>query len=157
MEQIYTTTKIVFSVVGGFIVNLIGGYDPLISLWLFLVVTDVVTGVIKYVMKKELSSMDMFTSLLKKVIEYIVIALAVKLEGVFGNAIPIREITIFFYITNEFISVLENCADFLPIPDQLTDYFKQLDNKPTIEEEKKQKEIEEDKTESFDSGKDGKR
>jgi len=157
MEHVYTITKLAFSLVGGFLIRLIGGYDALISFWLFLVCTDVVTGIIKYTLKKELSSKAMFSSLTKKVMEYIIIALAVRLESVFGHTIPIREITIFFYITNEFISVLENCGDFLPIPDQLTDYFKQLDKKPTIEEEQKQKEIEEDKTESFDTRKDGKR
>lgn len=157
MEHVFTITKLAFSVVGGFLIRMIGGYDPLISLWLFLVCTDVVTGVIKYTLKKELSSEAMFSSLTKKVMEYIIIALAVRLESVFGHTIPIREITIFFYITNEFISVLENCSDFLPVPDQLTDYFKQLDKKPTIKEEQKQKEIEEDKTESFDNRKDGKR
>lgn len=153
MTNFLTIFKTGLAVVGGFLISLIGGYDNLASLWIFLVVMDVVTGVIKYTYNKSISSDEMFFSLFKKIFEFIVIALAVKLEQVFGNTIPIREVTIFFYVTNEFISILENCGEFLPIPDALKDYFKQLDNKPTIEEEKKK----EAQAENFDERKEEKK
>ena len=67
--------------------------------------------------------------LLKKMLTFCVVALAVKLESVFNGIIPIREVVIMFYALNEFTSIMENIGDVLPIPDELKNFFEQLQNK----------------------------
>ena len=56
-----------------------------------------------------------------------------EIQGVVGDAIPLREITIVFYICNEGISLLENASEFIPLPQKLKDTLIQLREK---EEEK---------------------
>ena len=56
------------------------------------------------------------------------------LKVVCGNTIPLREVVIMFYICNEALSLLENAAVFVPIPDKLRDVLIQLRDKDTEED-----------------------
>jgi phage-related holin len=60
---------------------------------------------------------------------FIVIATAVIIQGVIGDAIPLREIVIMFFICNEGISLLENASEFVDIPEPLKDALIQLRDK----------------------------
>ena len=75
---------------------------------------------------KELSSEIGFKGLLKKIVMFIVIAVAFVIQQMIGGTVPLREIVIMFYIANEAISLLENAAIFVPIPDKLRDVLLQL-------------------------------
>ena len=101
----------------------------------FLAVTDYITGVIKGIYKKELSSETGFKGLLKKIVMFIVIAVAFSIQELIGNTIPLREVVIMFYICNEALSLLENAAVFVPIPDKLKDVLIQLKDKDTTKED----------------------
>ena len=57
---------------------------------------------------------------------FVVIAVAVEIEKLTNNNIPLREVVIMFYIANEGISLLENISEFVPLPDKLKDYFIQI-------------------------------
>ncbi|HFS5007304.1 TPA: phage holin family protein, partial [Enterococcus faecium] len=63
-----------------------------------------------------------------KVLIFVVIAVAVEVQKIVGNSIPLREIVIMFYVANEGISFLENISVFLPLPDKLKEVFQQIRN-----------------------------
>ena len=126
MEKMFNWISIMFGFVGGFLSYWLGGWDVLLKTIVFLAVVDYITGLIKAVYLKELSSEIGFKGLLKKIVMFIVIAVAYVIQELIGETIPLREIVIMFYICNEAISLLENAAIFVPIPDKLRDVLLQL-------------------------------
>ena len=101
----------------------------LLKLIVFLAVADYVTGVIKGIYTKTLSSETGFKGLLKKIVMFIVNVVAYTIQKLLNDTIALREIVIMFYICNEALSLLENAAMFIPIPDKLKDVLLQLRDK----------------------------
>ncbi|MFV0344311.1 MAG: holin family protein [Anaerocolumna sp.] len=126
MEKIFNTISIVIGVIGGFLCNLLGGGDILLKTIVLLVVLDYVTGIIKGIYEKNLSSEIGFKGILKKIMIFIVIATAWTVQKLLGEAIALREIVIMFFIVNEALSLLENAAVLIPIPDKLKETLLQL-------------------------------
>lgn len=117
--KVFNVLSLVFGAVGGFIASLLGGFDKILVGLIILIVLDYITGLIKGIVTKQLSSAVGFKGLLKKVLILIVVAVAVVIEGIIGDAIPLREVVIMFFICNEAISLLENASEFIPIPPKL--------------------------------------
>lgn len=128
MEKYLNTLSVMTGVIGGTIVGLLGGMDNILHVLIFLVGVDFLTGLAKAWKLKEISSEIGFEGLLKKVLIFVVIAVAVEAQKIVGNSIPIREIVIMFYVANEGISFLENISVFLPLPDKLKEVFQQIRN-----------------------------
>lgn len=126
MEKIFNWISILIGIVGGYLSYWLGGWDVLLRTIVFLAVLDYVTGLIKGIYLKKLSSEIGFKGLLKKIVMFIVIAVAFVIQELIGGTIPLREVVIMFYIANEGISLLENAAIFVPIPDKLKDVLLQL-------------------------------
>lgn len=118
-------------IIGGVVVSFLGGMDTILHALMFLVVFDYITGLIKAWKLKEINSKIGFQGLVKKVLIFAVVAAAVEVEHVLGDVIPLREIVIMFYLSNEGISFLENISVFLPFPDQLKDAFQQIRDRST--------------------------
>lgn len=136
IEKWFNTVSIVGGIVGGFLCQWLGGWDVIIKALVMLVVLDYVTGVLKASYTKTLSSEVGFKGLIRKIVIFIVIATAVIIQMVVGNVIPLREVTITFFLCNEGISLLENASEFVPIPDKLKDTLIQLrDNKTDVKKE----------------------
>lgn len=136
IEKWFNTVSIVGGIVGGFLCQWLGGWDVIIKALVMLVVLDYVTGVLKAIYTKTLSSEVGFEGLIRKIVIFIVIATAVIIQMVVGNVIPLREVTITFFLCNEGISLLENASEFVPIPDKLKDTLIQLrDNKTDVKKE----------------------
>ena len=131
MEKYLNEVSIYIGVIGGIIVGFLGGMDAILHALMFLVVFDYITGLVKAWKLKEISSKIGFQGLVKKVLIFAVVAVAVEVEKVLGQAIPLREIVIMFYLANEGISFLENISVFLPFPDQLKDAFQQIRDRNT--------------------------
>lgn len=129
IEKMFNNLSIVGGLVGGFLCQWLGGYDVILKALVALVVLDYITGVIKALYTKKLSSAVGFKGLLKKAVVFIVVATAVIVQSVIGNAVPLREITIIFFLCNEGISLLENASEFVPIPKKLKDALIQLRDK----------------------------
>ena len=91
-----------------------------------LMVLDYVTGLLKAIYNKKLSSEIGFKGLIRKITIFIVIATAYVIQGIMGDEIPLREIVILFFIANEGISLIENSSEFVPIPKKLKDVLIQL-------------------------------
>ena len=129
MEKYFNGVSLFSGVIGGVIAGWMGGYDVLLKTLIVLVVSDYLTGVIKGIVTKELSSKTGFIGLLKKILIFIVVAVAVSLEMLLTDSIPLREIVIMFYISNEGISFLENVSTFIPFPEQMKQVFIQIREK----------------------------
>lgn len=129
MEKLFNWISIIFGVVGGFFSSWLGGWDILLKTIVRLAIVDYATGVAKGIYLKKLSSEIGFKGLLKKIVMFIVIAVSYVIQELIGGTIPLREIVIMFYICNEAISLLENAAIFVPIPDKLRDVLLQLRDK----------------------------
>ena len=57
------------------------------------------------------------------------IAVSYAIQGLMGGKVPLREVVIMFYIANEALSLLENAAEFIPVPDKLKEVLLQLRDK----------------------------
>lgn len=127
MDKIFNGISVIIGIVGGVAAMLFGTWDKLLSTLVILMVLDYVTGVIKAIYAKRLSSEIGFKGLLKKITVLIIVALANVIEVFTGGGTAIREIVIVFYIANEGISILENAAVLLPkMPDGLKNILLQL-------------------------------
>ena len=129
MERYLNTITMLLSILGGIVVRLLGGLDQLLDVFLFLIIVDFITGWIKAIATKELSSRIGMLGIAKKVTMLFVVAVAVRVEKVVGNNLPIREMVLIFYIANEGLSFFENIATFIPMPKKLKELFIQLKNK----------------------------
>jgi toxin secretion/phage lysis holin len=125
--------SVVIGVVGGTIAQWIEGWDVLAQTLLALMAIDILTGLIKSIIQKRLSTNIHFVGIAKKALMWIIVCLACILQGFIGEAIPLRDITIFLYISNEGLSILENVAavDNGLIPQKIKDVLLQLRDKST--------------------------
>ena len=129
MEKFFNWISVVFGAAGGILSYWLGGWDVLLKTIVFLAIADYITGWIKGIYTKQLSSEIGFKGLLKKIVMFIVIAVSFVIQGLIGGTIPLREVVIMFYIANEGLSLLENAAVFTPIPDKLKNVLLQLRDK----------------------------
>lgn len=127
MDKIFNMTSVITGIAGGIIASLFGVWDKLLYALIAIMVLDYITGVIKGVYTKTLSSDIGFKGLLKKIMILVIVALSNLAQELTGGNIAIREIVIMFYIANEGISILENAAVLLPnTPEKLKDILLQL-------------------------------
>lgn len=129
MAKIFNSFSVVGGIVGGFLCDFLGGWDVILKALVALVILDYVTGVLKAIYTKTLSSSIGFKGLIRKIVIFIVVATAVIIQTVVGDAVPLREIVIIFFMCNEGISLLENASEFVPIPDKLKETLIQLRDK----------------------------
>lgn len=129
MEKYFNSISIIVGIVGGFICKHLGGFDMLLGVIITLVVLDYLTGILKAIYNKQLSSEVGYKGIIKKIFIFIVIATAYEIQKVVGDSIPLREMTLMFFIANEAISLLENAGEFIPIPEQLKNVLVQLRDK----------------------------
>lgn len=129
MEKLFNQISIWAGLSGGMLAYWLGEWDVLLEVMVFLVVADYITGLIKGVCRKELSSETGFRGLLRKIVIFIVIATAFEIQMLLGGTIPLREIVIMFYIANEGLSLLENASEFVPIPEKMKALLLQLREK----------------------------
>lgn len=127
MDRIFNWTSTVIGIVGGFFAALFGKWDSILWALLVIMVLDYLTGVIKAIYTKTMSSEIGFKGLLKKITVLIIVALSNVLQQITGDNVAIREIVIMFYVANEGISVLENVAVIYPqMPKAIKDILLQI-------------------------------
>jgi toxin secretion/phage lysis holin len=112
------TSMFGISLVGSFVSFLIGSVDSLVIILLCFVIADYVTGLIASAIEGRLSSQVGFRGIVRKLLIFVLVAVSHLLEIAIGwNNHFIRDAIIFFYITNEFISIVENAGRAgVPIP-----------------------------------------
>ncbi|MDY2940916.1 MAG: phage holin family protein, partial [Varibaculum sp.] len=106
---------------GGFLGWFLGGLDGFLYALIAFVAADYLTGVLAAIAEKRLSSSVGFTGIARKILIFTLVGLANLLDVyVLGAGAVLRTATIFFYLSNEGISLLENTTRLgLPVPAQL--------------------------------------
>ena len=132
MEKLFNNFCISISILGGILLKLIGGWDMLILTLCILMVFDYVMGITRGYFQKNLDSNVGFWGIIKKFVILIVISTANLISKNLGENVPLREIVITFFISNESISILENASVFIPIPNKLKEALIQLRNKDNM-------------------------
>lgn len=123
------TFSAVIAAIFGYVSKFLGGFDSLLVTLIILIVVDYVTGVISAAYEKKLSSAIGYKGIIKKVIMLLVVGVAVALQRILPQGLPLREMTILFFIANEGLSVLENAAKVIPLPKKLKNVLLQLKDK----------------------------
>lgn len=120
--------KLIISSIGGVLGAFLGGMDGLIYALLAFSVTDYVTGIMCAIDKKELSSSVGFKGIARKIIIFSLVGVANILDVyILGHVGVLRAAVIFFYLSNEGISILENTSKLgLPVPEKLQNILQQL-------------------------------
>lgn len=127
-NNIYLLNKISisFSMIGGVIAWFLGGFDTLLVALISMCAVDYMTGVIKAIYLKKLSSSIGFKGIIKKAVVFLVVGMSVVIQNIMPESVPLREITIIFFICNEGLSVLENASVMIPLPEKLKSVLLQL-------------------------------
>ena len=128
MKEFWNAVQFVFTAVGGWLGYFLGGCDGLLFALLAFVVIDYITGVMCAISDRKLSSAVGFKGICRKVMIFLLVGIANVLDiQVIGTGSVLRTAVIFFYISNEGVSLLENAAHLgLPVPGQIKAVLEQL-------------------------------
>ena len=125
MERLDVIFKSIVAGAGAVTGYLYGGWDTLLQVLLIFVIVDYLTGIIAGGTNGKLSSKVGFRGILKKVLIFIIVAVAHWVDVAVGVALGedvaiFRNATIFFYLANELLSITENAGEMgVPIPEKL--------------------------------------
>lgn len=128
MKNFIEAAQYAFAALGGAVGAVMGGFDGFLYALIVFVVVDYLTGVMAAVLNKKLSSEVGFHGIFKKVVIFALVAVGHIVDSyVIQNGSVIRTAVIFFYLSNEGISILENASVLgLPVPQKLKDVLEQL-------------------------------
>lgn len=128
MKELWTTLQLVFAGIGGWLGYFLGGWDGLLYALIAFTLVDYITGVMCAIVDKKLSSSVGFKGICRKVLIFTLVGIANIIdEAVIGTGSVLRTAVIFFYLSNEGVSLLENAAHLgLPIPTKMRDILEQL-------------------------------
>lgn len=134
MKNSINFIQAVFAAIGGYIGWFLGGVDGFMYALITFVVIDYVTGLMVAVLERKLSSEVGFRGIFKKVLIFVMVGIGNIIDvHLIKNGSAIRTAVIFFYVSNEGISIIENSAKVgLPIPEKLKDVLKQLNKEDEI-------------------------
>ena len=137
MKEFWNMVQLVFTAIGGWLGYFLGGCDGLIIALVVFVAVDYLTGILCAVADKSLSSEVGFKGIAKKVVIFMLVGVANILDvEVIGTGSVLRTAVIFFYLSNEGISILENSAHLgLPIPKKLKDVLEQIHDRSEEKED----------------------
>lgn len=128
MKEFIETIKVVFTAIGGLLGYILGGWDGFLYALIAFVVIDYITGVMLAIVERKLSSEIGFFGIFRKVLIFIMISVGHIIDSwIIGTGSVVRTAVIFFYASNEGISILENSAKLgLPIPEKLRAVLNQI-------------------------------
>ena len=128
MKEIWNWIQIAFTALGGFIGWFLGGMDGFLYALIAFAVIDYITGVLCAIADKTLSSEVGFKGICRKVLIFTLVGIGNIVDVyVLGETGVLRTAVIFFYLSNEGVSLLENGAHLgLPIPEKLKEVLEQL-------------------------------
>ena len=139
MKEFWNTMQFIFAVLGGWLGHFLGGCDGLLIALVAFVSIDYVTGVMCAISDKDLSSRVGFKGICRKILIFALVGVANLIDvQVIQTGSILRTAVIFFYLSNEGVSLLENAAHLgLPIPKKLKAVLEQLHDKHNKEEDNK--------------------
>ena len=128
MKDFWNTIQLIFAAVGGWLGYFLGGCDGLLYALIAFVAIDYITGVMCAISDKTLSSEVGFKGICRKVLIFLLVGIGHIVDAqVIGSGGVMRTAVIFFYLSNEGVSLIENAAHLgLPVPDKLKAVLEQL-------------------------------
>lgn len=128
MKEFWNTIQLAFAAVGGWLGYFLGGCDGLLYTLIAFVAIDYITGVMCAISDKTLSSEVGFKGICRKVLIFLLVGIGNIIDvQVLGSPGVLRTAVIFFYLSNEGVSLLENAAHLgLPVPDAIKTVLEQL-------------------------------
>ena len=136
MKEFWDTIQLIFAGIGGWLGYFLGGCDGLLYALIVFVVIDYITGVMCAINNHTLSSEVGFKGICRKVLIFLLVGIANILDiHIIGSGSVLRTAVIFFYISNEGVSLLENAAHLgLLVPEKIKVVLEQLHDRSTKEE-----------------------
>lgn len=136
MKEFWNFIQLIFTAIGGCLGYFLGGCDGLLYALIAFVVVDYITGIMCAVIDQKLSSEVGFKGIFKKVLIFLLVGIANILDvQVIGTGCVLRTAIIFFYISNEGVSLLENAAYLgLPVPEKIKTVLEQLHSRSESED-----------------------
>lgn len=136
MKEFWTTIQVIFAAIGGWLGWFLGGCDGLLIALLAFIAIDYVTGVMCAIVDKKLSSSVGFRGIFKKILIFALVGVGHIIDTmVIGTGSVLRTAIIFFYLSNEGISLIENAGHLgLPIPAKLKSVLEQLHDRAEKED-----------------------
>lgn len=136
MKDFWNVIQLIFSAFGGWLGYFLGGCDGLLYTLLVFTAMDYITGIMCAVNDHTLSSEVGFRGICRKVLIFMLVGIANILDAdVVGTGSVLRTAVIFFYISNEGVSLLENAAHLgLPVPEKIKMVLEQLHDRAKKEE-----------------------
>ena len=137
MKEFWNTMQFIFTVLGGWLGYFLGGCDGLLIALVAFVSIDYVTGVMCAISEKNLSSRVGFKGICRKILIFALVGVANLIDvQVIQTGSILRTAVVFFYLSNEGVSLLENAAHLgLPIPKKLKAVLEQLHGKHNKEDD----------------------
>lgn len=128
MKEFWNLIQAMFAAVGGWLGYFLGGCDGLLMALVLFVVVDYITGVMCAVADHTLSSAVGFKGICRKVLIFMLVGIANVMDvEILRSGCVLRTAVIFFYLSNEGISMMENAAHLgLPVPEKLKVVLEQL-------------------------------
>lgn len=128
MKEFWNTIQVIFTAIGGWLGYFLGGCDGLLIALIIFVAVDYITGVMCAVADKKLSSEVGFKGICRKVLIFLLVGIANIIDvQVIQTGSVLRTAVIFFYLSNEGVSLTENAAHLgLPVPEKLKAVLEQL-------------------------------
>ena len=136
MKTIWNWVQAALAAIGGFLGWFLGGPDGFLYALIAFVAVDYLTGVMCAIADRKLSSEVGAKGIFKKVLIFVLVGVGHIIDSqVLGNGGAIRTAVIFFYLSNEGISILENAAHIgLPVPEKLKAVLEQLHDRSEKED-----------------------
>ena len=128
MKEFWNTVQLIFTAVGGWLGWFLGGCDGLLYALLVFVTLDYITGIMCAVADHKLSSEVGFKGICRKVLIFALVGIGHVIDAqIIGTGSVLRTAVIFFYLSNEGVSLVENAAHLgLPVPEKLKAVLEQL-------------------------------
>ena len=136
MKEFWNVIQMVFTAVGGWLGYFLGGNDGLLIALVVFAVADYITGVMCAVSDRKLNSQVGFKGICRKVLIFLLVGIGNVIDvQVLGHPGVLRTAIIFFYLSNEGLSLTENAAHLgLPVPEKLKEVLEQLHDRHDEEE-----------------------
>jgi toxin secretion/phage lysis holin len=130
MRDIWVYMQVVFAAIGGWLGWYLGGFDGFLHALVVFMVMDYLLGVMCAIVEKHLSSDIGAEGIFRKVMIFSLVGVAHVLDSyVIGDGNVLRTAIIFFYLSNEGISIIENVTRLgLPVPPKLKEILEQLND-----------------------------
>ena len=121
MKEFWNVIQMVITAIGGWLGYFLGGCDGLLFALMAFVVIDYITGIMCAINDHTLSSEVGFRGICRKVLIFLLVGIANILDvNIIGSGSVLRTAVIFFYISNEGVSLMENAAHLgLPVPEKI--------------------------------------